>query len=348
MKSFSNPRVSNSISFTTVRGNKTFTSVFVYRNAPKRHFSTGDKKAVIGVDEAGLGPMLGPLSVVQVAVSTNNPDGLAAAFLEASTSVNESKKVHISGDMAPVETVALGGITLLNGGKGTPANAAQLFEMMGETAADRQAFPWMAGAEQVKLPLTIPEVPKWNIKGVDPIGFSGVIVHPPTLNSAKRNGINKANLELDYIGKLISTLPKGYKEFQVNIDRLGGRKYYAEHLQQFWPEATVSILEESPKTSSYTCHSNDRQIFVRFMVTGEDTSPLIALASCMAKYTREVHMHLFNQYWCGKFPTLKPTDGYYRDGKRWVYSIRKKDSTVIPTYANDLIRIGSESPFGLY
>lgn len=37
--------------------------------------------------------------------------------------------------------------------------------MMGETAADRQAFPWMAGAEQVKLPLTIPEVPKWNIKG---------------------------------------------------------------------------------------------------------------------------------------------------------------------------------------
>lgn len=29
--------------------------------------------------------------------------------------MNESKKVHISGDMAPVETVALAGITWLNG-----------------------------------------------------------------------------------------------------------------------------------------------------------------------------------------------------------------------------------------
>jgi len=292
--------------------------------------------------------MLGPLSVVQVAVSTNNPDALGQAFMDANTAVHESKKVHVSGDMAPIELVALGGMQWLSKGKIIPKTAAELFELMGENNSDRQAFPWMQAADQIKLPLTVQEIPQWNVKGVEPVGFSGVIVHPPTLNSAKRNGINKANLELDYIGKLISQLPKGFKEYQVNIDRLGGRKYYAEHLQQFWPDTTVSIVEESPKVSSYTCHSPDKQIFVKFVVSGEDTSPLVALASCMAKYTREVHMHMFNQYWCGKFPTLKPTDGYYRDGKRWVYSIRKKDSTVIPTYANDLIRIGSESPFGLY
>jgi len=309
-----------------------------------RNFAT-DQKCVIGVDEAGLGPMLGPLAVTQVRVATANPEGLSAAFMESGVSFNE-KKTHITGDLAPIEAVALGGIKWFT--NKTPSTAAELFELLGETSADRQPFPWMADAEKTTLPLTIPEVATWNVKGVQPIGISGVIVHPPSLNTAKRNGINKANLELDYIGKLLSDIPKGYKEIQINIDRLGGRKYYAEHLQQIWPEATVNIIEENPKNSSYTCHTSDKQIFVKFVVSGEDVSPLVAFSSVLAKYTREVHMHIFNQYWCGKFPTLKPTDGYYRDGKRWVYSIRKKDNTVIPTYANDLIRIGSESPFGLY
>ena len=43
-----------------------------------------------------------------------------------------------------------------------------------------------------------------------------------------------------------------------------------------------------------------------------------ALASCLAKYTRETCMAAFNAYWCERQPGLKPTAGYTTDGRRWV------------------------------
>jgi hypothetical protein len=37
-----------------------------------------------------------------------------------------------------------------------------------------------------------------------------------------------------------------------------------------------------------------------------------------AKYMRELHMHQFNQWWAQHDAALKPTAGYYSDGRRWL------------------------------
>ena len=43
-----------------------------------------------------------------------------------------------------------------------------------------------------------------------------------------------------------------------------------------------------------------------------------ALASMTAKYVRELHMRLFNEWWQIHNPGLRPTAGYYQDARRFL------------------------------
>ena len=47
-------------------------------------------------------------------------------------------------------------------------------------------------------------------------------------------------------------------------------------------------------------------------------TPLVALASCLAKYARETVMEGFNEYFGRLQPDLQPTAGYTTDGRRWL------------------------------
>jgi hypothetical protein len=47
----------------------------------------------------------------------------------------------------------------------------------------------------------------------------------------------------------------------------------------------------------------------------------VALGSMLSKYLRELHMILFNRYWCERRPDLKPTAGYSVDARRFLEDI---------------------------
>jgi len=312
-----------------------------------RTFAT--KKCIVGTDEAGLGALLGPVGIIQVAVAAETAEAVNKAFAEGHTGVEKKdihvqgkrgKKLDLVGNFSEMETMALGGVSWLSGGK-VPATAAEFFEVMGEKMEER-SHPWMQGAEKLKLPVSITEVQKWTIPGVDPLSWSGAIIHAPALNNARKEGVNRALLELEHIGKLLEKLPKGYDECDIYVDRLGGRKYYAEPIQKVWPDFQVETIEELPKKSVYTAVKGNIKRTITFPVSGEETTILIAVCSNIAKYARELHMKLFNNYWCERFPEVKPTDGYHNDGKRWIRSITKRDATVLPPIRDVIIREGLE------
>ena len=71
-------------------------------------------------------------------------------------------------------------------------------------------------------------------------------------------------------------------------------------------------LEESREKSRYRMGSMD----FCFRTKAEEFLP-VALASMVAKYTREVLMHQFNHFWAQHIPGLKPTQGYPLDAKRF-------------------------------
>jgi ribonuclease HII len=152
---------------------------------------------------------------------------------------------------------------------------------------------------------------------VVPGGIAGRIIHPADYNRFLAGGGNKAELELTAVRTLLCTPPPAAQR-ATTVDRLGGRKFYRDALVEAFPGALVLVESEAADASRYRVVEDGREHAVGFVVGGESASPLTALASCVAKYARELHMLLFNRWWCAQVPGLKPTAGYPEDAKRWL------------------------------
>ncbi len=105
------------------------------------------------------------------------------------------------------------------------------------------------------------------------------------------------------------------------VDKQGGRAHYVQALLQTFPDWQLKILKETPEESSYFLHHDQRQMLLCFREKSELTSFAAALASMTAKYLRELLMAHFNAWFCARIPGLKPTAGYYQDGKRWLQDV---------------------------
>lgn len=271
----------------------------------------------IGIDEAGYGPTLGPLVIGVVAV-----DGTDAAAIDtalAAMGVCDSKRLHRPKDLAPLERVALAGINWLTGGP--VRDAAALFALLTDDQAALQASPWLAGAAELRLPLAAAGLHPWTVSGIRPHSLRGRIVHPLTLNRAAAQGCNKASLEVDTIAALLAGIADATDaDLRVVVDRLGGRRYYGNHLDSALASWQRVDQSEAAAVSRYDYRQSPsgRTAEIAFMVGGEGHSRLTALASCIAKYVREIHMHLFNTWWCNRCPGLAPTAGYPQDAARWL------------------------------
>ncbi len=282
----------------------------------------------MGIDEAGYGPTLGPLAVVGALAEVDDTSAFAAEL--AALGVADSKQVHKPGDLASLERVALPAAAWLSGFQ--PDTADDLFALLGEAAADRAAAPWMAGAEDLRLPVAATGLTAWTMRSGAAGGLHGRLLHPCRLNAAKRSGVNRAAAELDVVRLLLAAgVPDPTSGAAIACDRLGGRKRYGDLLQSAWPGQPVEILEETAPACRYRCRSTG----VAFLVGGEAAEPLVAAASCIAKYARELHVLLLNRHWSGRFAWLKPTAGYPEDAKRWLHQLGEGTVTA---WLDDLVR----------
>ena len=86
--------------------------------------------------------------------------------------------------------------------------------------------------------------------------------------------------------------------------------------------AQIEIFIEEKAISSYELTIPEVEgcprLFIAFMEKGDRDHLPIALASMAAKYLRELTMHQFNAWFHNYDAGIKPTAGYYQDGRRWL------------------------------
>ncbi|MEK7416046.1 MAG: hypothetical protein AAB263_22305 [Planctomycetota bacterium] len=284
----------------------------------------------LGIDEAGYGPTLGPLAIVAAAAVVTDP--LVFRDECAELGIADSKLVHAGGNFARLESVALSGLTWLTGSRAT--NAAEVFSCFGESSAARAAIPWMAGAHELSVPVSRATIVHWSPRSAQAHGVFCRLLHPRQLNVLRRKGVNRASAELEVVRELLAAaITTPALPAAVTCDRLGGRLRYGDLLSGAWPGRHVTTLAETAAACRYQCGETT----VAFVVDGESAAPLVALASCIAKYARELHMHLFNAFWSTRVAGLAPTAGYPNDAKRWLTQV---GAALPDLWRHELVRDG--------
>jgi ribonuclease HII len=258
----------------------------------------------IGTDEAGYGPLLGPLVVV---AAVFRDDGAGASFADAA--LRDSKEVYARGGRA-----ALGRALAPYLAVPRPVTLSGLLARLSVAGDPRPGHPWYGDVSD-------PEVPE----GPPPPSFASLLLDPiceRQFNELCRGPGGKAGLltarTLALVRRALDAHPG--EPAAVLCDRHGGRKRYSAALMQALAPSTILLERETPERSQYRLVVGGREVRIAFAVRAE-RDPAVALASCAAKYVRELFMESLNAFFAARIGGLRPTAGYYEDGRRFVAEV---------------------------
>ncbi len=290
---------------------------------------------LIGIDEAGYGPNLGPLVVAASAWDIGKREALGldlyellAAAISPARDANriaiaDSKLLYKSGDsLALLERGVLGALAA----KGeTPKNRGELEHLLGaagdaplwhdcgEALLPRAVASKVLQAAGEQLAAACAEVE------ISAPRLAATVVHPEEFNTLTTE-LGTKGAALSHIS--LGLLRRVWKQSVVDdeafcvLDKHGGRNQYAAIVQQHFPEQLVEYVIESCAVSRYRWRHPTGEVKFAFRAKGEAFLPT-ALASMTAKYVRELSMHAFNAFWREHLPNLKSTAGYPLDAKRF-------------------------------
>ncbi|MCA9218022.1 MAG: hypothetical protein KDB27_33355 [Planctomycetales bacterium] len=308
---------------------------------------------LIGTDEAGYGPNLGPLLVS--ATVWKVPDRTCDLHDELRNVVSKTPP-PASKQSRPSITIAdskllykpkggLGGLelplfaTLPVGGQSNPPRTwRDCWRVL--TADHCEEIDRLLWYRDFDCPLPIDSDPEKTTdarecflretrsRSIELQTVRSVAVFPSRFNQLVNEydskGTALSNVTLDLVANLIQELPD--EPIDVVCDKHGGRNSYAGFLQPRFSDRLVRVHRESRAESSYEVGTADQPITISFRSKGESFLPS-ALASIASKYLRELAMKAFNDFWTREVPNLKSTAGYPQDAKRFrldVESHRRK------------------------
>jgi len=297
---------------------------------------------VAGIDEAGLGPVLGPLVMCASAFEVPDPsDGqslwelLAPAVVRkpkrksAALPIADSKKLFNRKSKRALRHLERAVLSMLAVGGRRPETVADLLAVVTLDAQRRaQAYPWYH-PEKVALPRSVSGTDvalsanslgvAMRKAGVRLLTIRAEPVFVGEFNRIVRATRNKSTAAISVMFRLVAHLWTRLKSGRmlINIDRQGGRMRYLSHLERAFEGCSFRILGEDEDRSTYEMSDARRTAEITFAVNSEQAHLPVALSSMAGKYLREIFMEMFNEYWSGHVESLASTAGYYTDGRRF-------------------------------
>ena len=300
---------------------------------------------LIGIDEAGYGPNLGPLVQSSVAIRVADREAdlwnlLATAVRRAGDKadarllIDDSKRVYEGANgFAKLER---GVLAALAGEMVFPCNLGCFLKSVGseQCRAELLREAWFDVTLEQPLEVGLQNVLNAGNDlriGIQKAGaqlgtIRGAITPTPRFNALLDKWGTKSAVLADGVIALLQanrTLP-GDEPIVYLIDKLGGRNFYAAMISTAFSDGWVVAEREGPEICSYRIIGVEREIRLFFQPRADGTHLTVALASMVCKYLREVFMRQFNRWWQAHVPNLKPTAGYPGDAARFMDQIRAK------------------------
>jgi hypothetical protein len=303
---------------------------------------------IVGIDEAGYGPNLGPFVMSVAALRLPEPDADAVLWPRLKAAVrrggepsddrlfiDDSKVVNVGGK-GPTH-LERGVLALLGGaGKGgvTPpllhdfltTHCIDGLADLAEEAWYRgdMSLPALVAADELAAVRSRFETACRQADVGAPLART-VVVCPPRFNQMTTAAGSKGVVPLAGFATLLRTvlpLLPGDDPVRLDVDKLGGRNAYAAVVQDAVRDGMVVAECERAEASVYRILGLRREVCVTFRPRADGDHFAVALASMLSKYVRERLMSEFNRFWLGHVPGLKPTAGYPTDAVRFWRAIR--------------------------
>ena len=276
---------------------------------------------LIGTDEAGYGPLLGPL-VIAAAVYETDGDRTSLP----GDRIDDSKVVYRRGGRKALAE-ALG--PYLGGSR--PLSLSGLLDSLSVRADPRPGYAWYGD-------VTDPAASG----GRAPEAFHRLYVNPVCerdFNTGCARWGGKGGLlfreTMRLVLRALADAPDGNAD--IVCDKHGGRNRYAGMLMTEFEPSTLVTEKESREASSYRLTIRGRRVRIRFLKQADGLDKAAALASMTAKYVRELFMESLNGFFRARVEGLRPTAGYHGDGQRFLRDIEPVLGALDCT-RNDLIR----------
>lgn len=310
-----------------------------------------------GIDEAGYGPMLGPLCVAGTVFvlpghdpANGAPDlwkVLRKAVCRKRTdrrhriAVDDSKRLKGAKDgklhpLTHLERGVLGFLTVVDSSDEEPGAFVPQIPHVDDDLIDKLHVPapdapWYGTRTELPLAHTADELRIVASKLLRVMHDNGVLcagmrcdaIDAGPFNQHVARTKSKANVNMAAALRLVDRIWRRWpnEHPRIILDRHGGRLRYREDLQLAWPDAAVQILAEGEALSRYRLSRNGSHITMSFMREADGAHLPVALASMTAKFVRELFMLRFNRFFQQHLPELKPTAGYVQDARRYLRDI---------------------------
>jgi hypothetical protein len=296
---------------------------------------------IVGIDEAGYGPNLGPFVMSSVACrapadcETNDLWQLLSAAVrrpeendDGRLVIGDSKQVY-----SPARGLAALEMSVLSVLAAAPTVNAFLQGLVAHRLSELREECWYTGAST--LPAAIdPLLVAWAAHRMQaaaaPCGLTWgpircVVICTPRFNELTDRMGSKGGVLGHSLGMLLTANRKscdGEEPLHFNVDKHGGRNNYAAMLQHAAGGGMVLAHEEGMERSHYRLVGLERDIRMTFEPRADGNHFCVALASMVSKYVRELLMREFNEFWRQHLPDVKPTAGYPGDSSRFFEDIR--------------------------
>jgi ribonuclease HII len=298
---------------------------------------------IIGIDEAGYGPNLGPF--VMTAVACRVPDDLGHTNLwqllnavvrqaaepdDGRILVDDSKLVFSTA--RGVGELERGVLALLVRDAGSMTLHNFLESIAPDDLRELHGEPWYTGASGIPSDETATDFAPVNAHVDQTCTTAGiafrllrsVVVCPARFNAVVDEHGSKGAVLGEALRRLVrccrDSIP-GDERLSFYVDKHGGRNTYAAQLQHALAEGVVVVRQEGMRRSVYEVLGLQREMHFQFQPRADSEHFCVALASMTSKYLRELLMGEFNRYWEMHVPGVKPTAGYPGDAARFLKDI---------------------------